>query len=128
MCVGGCVLPCIRAGGERHLEIGGSGPRRHCRLIEADKVNGHRPSVDRLFHSVAKVAGADAVGAILTGMGNDGAEGLKAMRSTGSMTIGQDQATSVVYGMPAVAHRIGAVCEQQPLRRIAPRLLEACRA
>ena len=118
----------IAPGGDRHMEIAGTNDRRHCRLLEEDKVNGHRPSVDKLFHSVARLAGADAAGAILTGMGNDGAEGLKAMRATGSLTLGQDEASSVVYGMPAVAHRIGAVAEQLPLRRIAQRLLAECRA
>ncbi len=118
----------LAPGGDRHLEIAGTGTKRHCRLVEDAKVSGHRPSVDRLFQSVARVAGADAVGVILTGMGGDGAEGLKTMRNTGSTTIGQDEATCVVYGMPAVAHRIGAVCEQQPLGRIAARLIAECRA
>ncbi|WP_242122080.1 protein-glutamate methylesterase/protein-glutamine glutaminase [Sphingomonas lacusdianchii] len=118
----------LAPGGDRHLEIGGEGRRRDCWLIEGDKVNGHRPSVDRLFYSVARLAGADAVGAILTGMGGDGAEGLKAMRGAGSITLGQNRATSVVYGMPAVAFQIGAVTEQLPLRRIAPRLLAECAA
>jgi len=118
----------LAPGGERHMEIGGSGDRRHCRLVEGDKVNGHRPSVDRLFHSVARVAGRDATAAILTGMGCDGAEGMKAMRGCGSMTFGQDKATSVVYGMPAIAQQIGAVAEQLPLRRIAARLLAECAA
>ena len=118
----------VAPGGDRHLEVAGSGSRRHCRLIEGDKVSGHRPSVDRLFQSVARIAGADATAAILTGMGADGAEGLKMMREVGSLTLGQDQATSIVYGMPGVAHRIGAVSEQLPLRRIASRLLTACAA
>lgn len=118
----------LAPGGERHMELGGSGDRRHCRLIEGDKVNGHRPSVDRLFHSVARLAGRDATAAILTGMGCDGAEGMKAMRAAGSMTFGQDKATSVVYGMPAIAWQIGAVAEQLPLRRIAGRLLAECAA
>ena len=118
----------LAPGGERHMEIGGSGDRRHCRLVEGDKVNGHRPSVDRLFHSVARLAGRDATAAILTGMGCDGAEGMKAMRACGSMTFGQDKATSVVYGMPAIAFQIGAVAEQLPLRRIAARLLAECAA
>lgn len=118
----------LAPGGGRHMEIAGSGERRHCRLIEEDKVNGHRPSVDRLFRSVARIAGRDAVGAILTGMGNDGAQGLYEMRAAGSVTIGQDEATSVVYGMPAVAQQIGAVAEQLPLRRIAARLLAECQA
>ncbi len=118
----------LAPGGERHMEIGGSGDRRHCRLVEGDKINGHRPSVDRLFHSVARLAGRDATAAILTGMGCDGAEGMKAMRAAGAMTFGQDKATSVVYGMPAIAHQIGAVAEQLPLRRIAGRLLQECAA
>ncbi len=118
----------LAPGGERHLEIGGERERRYCRLIEAEKTSGHRPSVDRLFRSVARIAGPNAAGAILTGMGSDGAEGLKAMRTAGATTIGQDRATSIVYGMPAAAHRIGAVDEQLPLRRIASRLLSACAA
>lgn len=117
----------LAPGGSRHMELTGTGPWR-CRLIEGERTSGHRPSVDRLFHSVAKAAGRSAVGAILTGMGSDGAEGLKAMRSAGSVTIGQDQATCVVYGMPAVAHQIGAVVQQLPLPKIAARLLQECRA
>jgi two-component system chemotaxis response regulator CheB len=118
----------LAPGGERHMEIAGDAGRRHCRLIEGDKVNGHRPSVDRLFHSVARSVGAEATGAILTGMGSDGAEGLKAMRTAGSVTFGQDRTTSVVYGMPAVAFQVGAVVEQLPLRRIAGRLLAVASA
>lgn len=118
----------LAPGGDRHLEIAGSQGKRHCRLIQGPKVSGHQPSVDTLFHSVARCAGADAVGALLTGMGADGAEGMLAMRGTGAVTIGQDEASSVVYGMPAVAHRIGAVVQQLPLRRIAARLLQECRA
>ncbi|KQN91633.1 chemotaxis protein [Sphingomonas sp. Leaf67] len=116
----------LAPGGERHMELAGTGDRRHCRLLEGDKVNGHRPSVDRLFHSVARLAGRDATAAILTGMGSDGAEGMKAMRTAGAMTFGQDKATSVVYGMPAIAWQIGGVAEQLPLRRIAGRLLAEC--
>ncbi|KQM13198.1 chemotaxis protein [Sphingomonas sp. Leaf24] len=116
----------LAPGGERHMELAGIGDRRHCRLLEGDKVNGHRPSVDRLFHSVARLAGRDATAAILTGMGSDGAEGMKAMRTAGAMTFGQDKATSVVYGMPAIAWQIGGVAEQLPLRRIAGRLLAEC--
>jgi len=118
----------LAPGGDRHLEIAGPATRRYCRLLPGPKASGHQPSVDVLFHSVAKVAGADAVGAILTGMGADGAEGMLAMRHAGSVTIGQDEASSVVYGMPAVAQRVGAVVQQMPLRRIAARLLQECRA
>lgn len=118
----------LAPGGDQHLEIAGPATRRYCRLLAGPKASGHQPSVDVLFHSVARVAGGDAVGAILTGMGADGAEGMLAMRHAGSVTIGQDEASSVVYGMPAVAHRIGAVVQQMPLRRIAARLLQECRA
>ena len=118
----------LAPGGLRHLEIAGGGGKRHCRLVEGDRVNGHRPSVDRLFASVAHVAGADAAGAILTGMGNDGAKGMKAMHDVGSMTVGQDEASCVVYGMPAEARALGALTEQLPLSRIAARLLKACAA
>lgn len=118
----------IAPSGSTHLELGGFGNRRFCRIIEGDRVKGHRPSVDRLFHTVAKGAGADAVGTILTGMGDDGAEGLLAMRQAGARTFGQDEATSLVYGMPAVAHKIGAVEQQVPLERMASKVLTECRA
>lgn len=118
----------LAPGGLQHLEIAGDPSRLHCRLIEGDKMNGHRPSVDRLFHSLARFAGANALGMILTGMGNDGAKGLLAMRNAGAMTLGQDQASSIVYGMPAEAFACGAVTEQLPLRRIGARALEWCRA
>jgi two-component system chemotaxis response regulator CheB len=114
----------LAPGGERHLEIGGSGTLR-CRLSEGGPVNGHRPSVDVLFRSVAKAAGGRAVGAILTGMGRDGAEGLLAMRRAGARTFGQDEASSVVYGMPKAAFELGAVERQAPLERLAAELLKA---
>jgi two-component system chemotaxis response regulator CheB len=117
----------LAPGGENHLELVGQSELR-CRLVPGDKMSGHRPSVDRLFSSVAKVAGGRAVGAILTGMGQDGAQGLKAMRDAGSFTVGQDRESSVVYGMPAVAHSVGAVEVQLPLARIAARLLKECQA
>ena len=85
------------------------------------KVNGHCPSVDVLFDSVAKTAGADAVGIILTGMGGDGAKGLLAMRQAGARTIGQDESTCIVYGMPKVAYDLGAVERQEKLSDIARR-------
>ena len=87
------------------------------------KVSGHCPSVDVLFESVSEVAGNRAVGAILTGMGADGAEGLLKMRKRGAYTIGQDEATCVVYGMPGVAFKIGAVMKQLPLDRIADEII-----
>ena len=88
-------------------------------LREGEPVSGHRPSVDALFLSVSRNVGAKAVGVILTGMGADGARGLLAMRQTGARTIGQNEATCVVYGMPKVAYRIGAVEKQAPLSSIA---------
>lgn len=87
-----------------------------------EKVSGHCPSVDFMFDSVAKVAGANAIGVILTGMGGDGAKGLLAMRQAGAITIGQDEATCVVYGMPKVAKDLGGVQYQLPLESIAGKI------
>lgn len=114
----------VAPGGDRHLEVVG-GARPRCRVAEGERVNGHRPSVDVLFSSVAKTVGARAVGAILTGMGRDGARGLLEMRQAGARTIGQDEATCVVYGMPKAAFEIGAVERQAPLDKIAAELLKA---
>ncbi|OYV35344.1 MAG: hypothetical protein B7Z81_08835 [Acidocella sp. 20-61-6] len=110
--------------GDMHLELGASMPPR-IRLSNGEKVNGHRPSVDVMFASVLRCAGANAVGVILTGLGRDGADGLLALRQAGAETIGQDQASSVVYGMPKAAFEIGAVVRQLPLDRIAERVLAA---
>lgn len=119
----GCVY--LAPGGDMHLEVSGGASLR-CRLRPDDKVEGHRPSVDVLFQSVARAAGADAVGVILTGMGRDGARGLKAMRDAGASTIGQDSATSVVFGMPRVAAEIGAVQSQLPIGAIGGAILDQC--
>ncbi len=115
----------IAPGGDRHLMLAGNATRR-CALVEGPLQSGHRPSVDKLFGSVARVAGAAGVGVILTGMGKDGAEGLLAMRAAGAVTIGQDEASSVVYGMPKSALQLGAVQTQLPLHRIADAILDAC--
>ncbi len=88
-----------------------------------EKVSGHRPSVDALFQSISEVVRCKTVGIIMTGMGQDGAAGLLAMRRKGAYTIGQDQESSVVYGMPKVAHDIGAVCTQAPCEGVASVLL-----
>ena len=110
------------APGSAHLEISGlTAPRIH--LSEAERVNGHRPSVDVMFHSVQRCFHDRAIGVILTGLGRDGAEGLLAMRQSGCETIGQDEASSVVYGMPKAAFEIGGVALQLPLERIAERLI-----
>lgn len=117
----------LAPGGDYHLEIQAGSPGR-CRLVADDPTSGHRPSVDRLFRSVARSYGPAAVGAILTGMGRDGAEGMLAMRAAGSFTIGQDEQSCVVYGMPHAAFEIGAVGVQLSLGAIGPRILQECRA
>ncbi|MGD9568599.1 MAG: chemotaxis response regulator protein-glutamate methylesterase [Sedimentibacter sp.] len=89
-----------------------------------EKVSGHCPSVDVLFNSVAEEAGKNSVGIILTGMGKDGAQGLLNMKKAGAYTIGQDEKSSVVYGMPMVAYNIGAVIEQAPIENIADTLIK----
>ena len=93
-------------------------------VVHGEKVSGHSPSVDVMFSSVAESAGAKAIGVILTGMGQDGAEGLLKMRVSGARTIGQDEGTCVVYGMPKVAYEKGAVMFQLPLEQIAAKILE----
>jgi len=103
------------APGDLHMVLRRSGHRYYVQLGSGDKVSGHRPSVDVLFSSVAKAAGANAVGVILTGMGGDGAKGLLSMRTAGARTIGQNEASCVVYGMPKVAFELGAVERQAPL-------------
>lgn len=115
----------VAPGGDRHLTIAGSSSRR-CELIDGPPVSGHRPSVDVLFNSVARHAGAASVGVILTGMGRDGTIGLGAMRASGAATFGQDEASCVVYGMPKVAFEQGAVASQLPLHRIADAVLDEC--
>ena len=114
----------LAPGGDRHLEVAESSGLR-CRLRPGPRVNGHRPSVDVMFKSVAAASGAGAVGVILTGMGDDGAEGLLKMREAGSRTIGQDESTSIVYGMPKAAFQIGAVGQQLPLSEISEKVLSS---
>jgi two-component system chemotaxis response regulator CheB len=87
-------------------------------------VNRHRPSVDVLFRSAANVAGANALGIILTGMGKDGAQGLLEMKQAGSHTIAQDEASCVVFGMPREAIALGGACEVLPLQNVTRRTLE----
>ncbi len=115
----------LAPGGERHMEVvGGTVPR--VRLTEGPTVSGHRPSVDALFRSVAKAYDRRAVGVILTGMGRDGAEGLLDIRKAGGRTIGQDESSCVVYGMPKAAFEIGAVEKQARLSQIANAALDLC--
>lgn len=115
------VLPghmLIAPGGDRHMRLVKVNGNYQVECKQGPRVNGHCPSVEVLFDSVAKVAGANAVGIILTGMGGDGAKGLLAMRKAGARTIGQDESTCVVYGMPKVAYDIGAVEFQEKLSDI----------
>lgn len=105
----------IAPGGDRHMRIVKVGSQYQVECKAGAKVNGHCPSVDVLFDSVARVVGKQAVGIILTGMGGDGAKGLLAMREAGAKTIGQDESTCVVYGMPKVAYDLGAVQHQEKL-------------
>ncbi len=118
------VLPghmLIAPGGDRHMHLVKVGDSYQVEVKAGPKVNGHCPSVEVLFESVAKAAGPDAVGIILTGMGGDGAKGLLSMRKAGARTIGQDESTCVVYGMPKVAYDLGAVEYQEKLSDIAGR-------
>jgi two-component system chemotaxis response regulator CheB len=110
------------APGDRHLLLVRDGARYVCKLDDGQPVNRHKPSVDVLFRSVAQQAGRNAIGVILTGMGKDGAEGMKEMREAGSPTIAQDEATSVVWGMPREAVAIGAAVLVLGLHEIPGRL------
>lgn len=110
------------APGDQHLLVVRDGARYVCKLDNGPPVNRHKPSVDVLFRSVAQQAGRNAIGIILTGMGKDGAVGLKEMRDAGSPTIAQDEATSVVWGMPGEAVAIGAAAETLALGQVASRL------
>jgi len=103
------------APGGRHMLLQRVGATYVVRLKDMPAVNHHRPSVDVMMHSVAKAAGANAVGVILTGMGSDGARGLLAMREAGAHTIAQDEETSIVYGMPKEAAALGGAAEVLPL-------------
>jgi two-component system chemotaxis response regulator CheB len=113
------------APGGQHLLLRRSGARYLVEVKDGPLVNGHRPSVDVLFRSVARTAGRNAVGVILTGMGGDGARGLLEMKGAGARTLAQDEKSCVVFGMPKVAIELGAVDEVVPLERIPERLAAA---
>lgn len=115
------------APGGKHLEVVRDGARWRCRVTDTEPVNRHKPSVGVMFNSVLKAAGSNAVAALLTGMGDDGSRELLALRQAGIHTLVQDEATSVVWGMPGTAFRLGAAEEMLPLERIAARLLELAR-
>lgn len=114
----------IIAAGEHHLRLCKDSSGYYVKSTIGEKVSGHCPSVDVLFDSVASVAGKNAVGVILTGMGSDGAKGLLKMRQAGAYTIGQDKESSIVYGMPMVANDIGAVMKQLPLTSITAEIVK----
>ncbi len=113
------------APGDQHMKIVKVGDVYKVRCFVGEKVSGHCPSVDVLFESVAKEVGHQAIGVILTGMGYDGAKGLLAMKRKGAFTIGQNETSSVVYGMPKVAFNIGAVSTQGSLANIPGLILQS---
>jgi two-component system chemotaxis response regulator CheB len=115
------------APGNQHLRVVRQGNDYYSLLDgEGEPISGHRPSVDALYESVAEQAGAHALGVLLTGMGKDGANGLLAMRQKGAHTIGQNEATCVVYGMPKAAQALGAVAEELALSAIPARIVAFC--
>lgn len=122
---GDLLLPgrALIAPGNRHLLLRRAGAGYGVELLDGPPVSFHRPSVDVLFRSAAQVAGPDAVGVLLTGMGQDGAEGLLELRRSGARTVAQDEATSVVFGMPREAISRGAADEVLPLPEIAGSIL-----
>ncbi len=113
------------APGGRHLVLRRSGAQYHVDVVDGPLVNRHRPSVDVLFRSVARCAGANALGIIMTGMGDDGAAGLLEMRQAGARTLAQDEASCVVFGMPKEAVRRGAVERTVPLGEVAREVMRA---
>ena len=115
------------APGGHHLEVTRGGEGYRCHVFDGPMHSGHRPSVDVLFQSVARHAGAKSVGVILTGMGRDGAEGLLAMRGAGAATMGQHEASCVVYGMPRAAKEIGAVTAELSLEVITKEICSLCK-
>ncbi len=115
----------VAPGGATHLEVRGAGQLR-CQLTDGALMSGHRPSVDVLFSSVAETCRSRAVGVILTGMGRDGAQGLKAMRDAGARTLGQDEASCIVYGMPKAALEMGGVERQVSLSGMGVAVLDLC--
>lgn len=109
---------CLIAAGSYHMELKKDSKGYFVKCYQGEKVSGHCPSVDVMFSSVAETAGKKAIGAIMTGMGADGAKGLLKMHNKGAYTIGQDKESCVVYGMPMEAYKLGACSEQQPLANI----------
>jgi len=111
------------APGNLHLTLVRNGANYRCAIRDGERVSGHRPSVDVLFQSFAEAASGNAAGVILTGMGSDGAKGLLEMRRAGAFTIGQDEASSLIYGMPKAAKQAGGVMKEMDLGKIGQELL-----
>lgn len=127
---GQAILPghAYIAPGDRHLQVVCRGGRYYCALNDGPLVNRHKPAVDVLFRSVAQEAGPNAIGVLLTGMGDDGARGLKEMQEAGAHTIAQDERTSVVWGMPGAAVKLGAADSVLALEKIAGYLMTQLQA
>ncbi|HEV6968789.1 chemotaxis response regulator protein-glutamate methylesterase [Roseateles sp.] len=119
------VLPgrVLIAPGGRHMQLSRSGAQYQVSVSDGPPVNRHRPSVDVLLRSVARCAGSNALGVLMTGMGDDGARGLLAMREAGALTLAQDEASCVVYGMPKEAVKLGAADRSIPLAAIAAEIV-----
>lgn len=115
------------APGDKHLLVERSGARYYCRLNDGPAVSRHKPSVDVLFRSVAQNVGANAIGIMLTGMGDDGAKGMLEMKESGAMNIVQDEKSSVVWGMPGAAYKLGAAELVLPLDKIAQEIMKLSR-
>lgn len=125
---GDCVIrgQALIAPGNKHLLLKRSGARYYVEVREGPLVSRHRPSVDVLFRSTARYAGKNALGLIMTGMGDDGARGLLEMKEAGAFTIAQDESTCVVFGMPAEAIKLGGVNQVLPLQRMAGEVVRRC--
>lgn len=116
------------APGSHHMVLQKKGASYSCKLEDGELVSGHKPSVDVMFNSVASLVGDRAIGVILTGMGKDGAKGLLTMKKSGAITLGQNESSCVVYGMPKAAYLAGAVDKQVSLNMIASEILNACKS
>jgi two-component system chemotaxis response regulator CheB len=127
---GDAILPghALLAPGDQHMTVHRSGARYSVRLSRSEPVSGHRPSVDVLFHSCASALGKNGVGVIMTGMGRDGAAGLKAMRDAGAHTVAEDESSCVVFGMPREAIALGAAQVVAPRHQIAAEILRVAGA
>ena len=118
----GCVYI---APGDFHLTVANSGSNKVCHIVQSDKVNRHRPSVDVMFDSVLNMYGSNVVAVMLTGMGNDGAHNMLKLKQAGAITYAQDEASSVVWGMPQAAYKLGAVDEVLPLSKITEKMIKS---